>query len=120
MTGKKKCEWLKSVRARIARINGIEYHVDYECRHEGDCPGFCPACDKEAEELLLALAEKEQSGAPIEMDLDILAQLEAIAKEPITDDELVVYRGCVSSLPGIDEVSMGSIEPIDDSYMDWD
>ena len=115
MTGKRKCEWLKHVRARIAEINGIEYHHDYECKHKGECPGFCPICDKEAEDLMIALSEKEQKGDQIKIDLDILAQLEAIAKEPTTDDEPIVLSGCVME-PGIET---NPAQVIDDSYMDW-
>ena len=51
MTGKEKCEYLKKVRADFARINGIDF-TPVECTHHGECTGHCPACDREAEELL--------------------------------------------------------------------
>ena len=51
MTGKEKCEYLKRVRADFARINGIDYTPE-ECTHQGECSGHCPACDRDAEELL--------------------------------------------------------------------
>ena len=34
----------------MADISGIEYEP-HECEHEGDCPGTCPLCDAELQEL---------------------------------------------------------------------
>ena len=44
MTGKEKCEILKSIRKQIAEANNIVY-MEPECHHEGDCHGTCPKCD---------------------------------------------------------------------------
>ena len=51
MTGKEKCEYLKKVRAEFARISGSDF-TPAVCTHQGECTGLCPACDREAEELL--------------------------------------------------------------------
>jgi hypothetical protein len=63
MTGKEKCEYLKKVRADFARINGIEF-TPAECTHQGDCSGHCPACEKEAEELLKHFKITNTASAP--------------------------------------------------------
>ena len=44
--GKKKCEFLKSVRKQIADTNNIPY-TPKQCTHEGECKGTCPACESE-------------------------------------------------------------------------
>ena len=44
--GKQKCNTLKTIRLKIARANGIDFHPA-ECRHQGPCLGTCPACDEE-------------------------------------------------------------------------
>lgn len=44
MTGKEKCELLRSIRKEIADRNGIIFEPS-ECNHRGDCSGTCPLCD---------------------------------------------------------------------------
>lgn len=75
MTGKDKCNILKAVRVKIAALNGIEY-IPNQCLHEGPCPGTCPACEAEAENLMMQLFEKEVNGTPIKVDTNILAELD--------------------------------------------
>ena len=75
MTGKDKCNILKAVRVKIAALNGIEYTPN-QCPHEGPCPGTCPACESEAENLMMKLFEKEVNGTPIKVDTNILAELD--------------------------------------------
>lgn len=41
----------------MADISGIEYEP-HECEHEGDCPGTCPLCDAELQELNRMMREK--------------------------------------------------------------
>ena len=41
----------------MADISGIEYEP-HECEHEGDCPGTCPLCDAELQELNRLMREK--------------------------------------------------------------
>jgi hypothetical protein len=91
MTGKDKCNILKAVRMKIASMNGIEY-IPKECPHEGPCPGTCPACEAEAEELMSKLFEKEVNGTPIKVDTNILAELDNLAcgstpTNPVDEDE---------------------------------
>ncbi len=59
MEGKKKCELLKEIRKNIATKNGIDYEPD-NCEYKESCPGTCPKCDAEAEQLLAELKKKEQ------------------------------------------------------------
>lgn len=47
MSGKEKCELLRSIRKEIADRNGIIFEPS-ECNHKGDCSGTCPLCDSEA------------------------------------------------------------------------
>lgn len=75
MTGKDKCNILKAVRVKIAALNGIEYTPN-QCPHEGPCPGTCPACETEAENLMMKLLEKEVNGTQIKVDTSILAELD--------------------------------------------
>lgn len=82
MTGKDKCEFLKGIRKRMAEVNGISYEPR-ECSNNGDCPGTCPFCEKEAEELLKELKKKEADGVEIKKDVFCI---EAI-KESLNDED---------------------------------
>ena len=78
MAGKDKCEFLKGIRKRMAEANGIPYEPR-ECTFEGDCIGTCPYCEKEAEELMEKLKEKEAKGAIIETDhigIDVIQSMQ--------------------------------------------
>lgn len=86
MTGKEKCELLKSIRKNIAEMNGIEYYPE-QCNHEGNCPGFCPRCDMEASYLMKELRKKEAAGFPIRIDTESLAQFESLSSEHIEEDD---------------------------------
>lgn len=58
--GKEKCEFLREIRKQIAAKYGLDYSPA-ECRHEGDCRGTCPMCDKEVSDLIRQLDEKGQT-----------------------------------------------------------
>lgn len=81
MTGKERCEYLKRVRADFARVNGIEF-TPVECTHEGECSGHCPACDREAEQLLahFNLHLPERTWIPF--------NLENIISQPVNGDNI--------------------------------
>ena len=65
MTGKEKCNYLRGLRERIARENGIPYEST-PCTYQGDdCLGTCPVCEKELRYLTDALQEKERRGEPV-------------------------------------------------------
>lgn len=64
MTGKEKCKRLKKYREALAKANGIEFQSK-ECDFEGECPGFCPACDEEILFLEKELKEKARRGEHI-------------------------------------------------------
>ena len=91
MTGKEKCNILKAIRIKIAAMNGIEY-IPKECPHDGPCPGTCPACEAEAENLMMKLFEKEANGTSINVDTNILAELDSLActwkSDPAEEDEI--------------------------------
>lgn len=86
MKGKEKCEMLKAIRKNIAEMNGIEY-TPAPCTHEGDCQGYCPRCDLEAEQLMRELRRKEAAGVSICIDTESLIDFETLASEPIEDDK---------------------------------
>ena len=64
MTGKEKCEILKSIRVRLAEVNSIPYSP-HLCNNTGDCYGTCCACDAESQSLLSTMQEMEKKGFPI-------------------------------------------------------
>lgn len=59
MNGKEKCLYLKELRNKMAKENGIEYHTD-ECKFKGDCKGTCPKCEAELKELTRKINEKRR------------------------------------------------------------
>lgn len=89
MTGKEKCELLKTIRKNIADMNGIEYKPE-PCTHEGDCPGFCPRCDQEAAYLMRELKKKEAAGSPIRIDTESIGDFETLASSPIEPEEEIL------------------------------
>lgn len=66
--GKELCEFLKSIRKRIADANGISYEP-HECHHEGYCPGTCPMCDSELVKLLEEIYRLNHSGTKVNYDV---------------------------------------------------
>ena len=74
MTGKEKCEILKSIRVRLAELNNISY-TPHPCNNIGDSKGSCSVCDAESKWLLSSMKELEKKGFPIYyslLDLDVL------------------------------------------------
>ena len=59
--GKKKCEYLKSIRDRIAKENNIPYESS-PCTNMDPCEGTCPACEAEAAALREMLKAKKEKG----------------------------------------------------------
>lgn len=64
MTGKEKCEVLKSIRKQIAEANNIVY-MEPECHHEGDCLGTCPKCDAQLRYLDAEINRKIAKGEQV-------------------------------------------------------
>ena len=62
-----KCKTLKTYRENLAKINHIKFKTT-ECDFEGECPGFCPACDEEILYLEKELRKKEERGEKIKLD----------------------------------------------------
>ena len=59
MRGKETCRTLKTIRAEIARQNGIPWETE-ECTFEGECRGACPRCEAETRQLEEALAKRRR------------------------------------------------------------
>ena len=64
MTGKQKCAILRQIKRDIAAKNDISMTIT-ECRHQGNCPGTCPKCESEVEELEKALDARRKSGRQV-------------------------------------------------------
>jgi hypothetical protein len=112
MTGKQKCKVLKSVRRKIADLNGIPYSPQ-ECTHDGPCSGSCPLCDMEAKELLNALDKKEKSGEMIQIETQHLFELDQIAQWSTEESKEESYIpelcGCVMFPTKEGEISSSDI-----------
>ena len=65
------CNRLKFIRKRLAEQNGIEYKVE-RCPNSDDCKeGTCPFCEKEADDLMAVLLEKEKRGEKVIWDVSL-------------------------------------------------
>lgn len=62
--GKRTCEFLKEVRQRVARENGIPLEIR-ECTHKGDCSGTCPYCEAEVRYLEQELSKRLSLGKAV-------------------------------------------------------
>lgn len=62
--GKRTCEFLKEVRQRVARENGIPLDTR-ECTHEGDCRGTCPYCEAEVRYIEQELSKRQSLGKAV-------------------------------------------------------
>ena len=80
MTGKEKCELLRSIRREIAERNGIEY-LSAECHHEGDCLGTCPKCDAEARFLNSELERLVKEGKSVDFVTGVTDMYEKAVNE---------------------------------------
>lgn len=58
--GKELCYMMKKFRAELAERNGIEGFEFKECDFDGECKGYCPACDEEAMKLKELIDEKSK------------------------------------------------------------
>lgn len=69
--GESTCNRLKFIRKRLAEQNGIEYKVE-RCPNSDDCKeGTCPFCEKEADDLMAVLLEKEKRGEKVIWDVSL-------------------------------------------------
>lgn len=64
MTGKDKCNLLRSIRRQIAQSNEIPFNSP-GCPFMGRCSGTCPKCDDELCQLEQALEERRRNGLPV-------------------------------------------------------
>ena len=65
------CNRLKFIRKRLAEQNGIEYKVE-RCPNSDNCKeGTCPFCEKEADDLMAVLLEKEKRGEKVVWDVSL-------------------------------------------------
>ena len=65
------CNRLKFIRKRLAEQNGINYKVE-RCPNSDNCKeGTCPFCEKEADDLMAVLLEKEKRGEKVIWDVSL-------------------------------------------------
>lgn len=65
------CNRLKFIRKRLVEQNGIEYKVE-RCPNSDNCKeGTCPFCEKEADDLMAVLLEKEKRGEKVIWDVSL-------------------------------------------------
>ena len=65
------CNRLKFIRKRLAEQNGINYKVE-RCPNSDNCKeGICPFCEKEADDLMAVLLEKEKRGEKVIWDVSL-------------------------------------------------
>lgn len=79
--GKETCEYLKSVRRKVAMENDIPL-VERECTHEGDCRGTCPYCEAEVRYLEKELRKRSQLGKAVTVAGIALGSLAMTACQP--------------------------------------
>lgn len=113
MTGKEKCEMLRSIRRQIAEANGIVY-MEAECGHEGDCLGTCPKCDAQIRYLDAELNRKIASGEKVTVSGLSVDAFEKILKNSTSTDETSSENGEDNE---ISDVS-GSNDESDEEYYD--
>ena len=65
------CNRLKFIRKQLAEQNGIDYKVE-RCPNSDNCKeGTCPFCEKEADDLMAVLLEKEKRGEKVIWDVSL-------------------------------------------------
>lgn len=72
MNGKEKCFYLKELRNKMAKENGIDYHTD-ECKFKGECNGTCPKCEAELKELTRKINDKRRRKYLVGMGVGVAA-----------------------------------------------
>ena len=72
MKGKDKCNYLKKLRNKAAKANGIDYHSE-ECKFKGECLGTCPKCEAELRELTKKINEKNRRKGLIGASIGVAA-----------------------------------------------
>ena len=82
--GKSICKTLKELRKRIADANGITYEIE-ECPNTEPCPGTCPKCEQEHEDLLKQLETLKKEGKETKL------------KDLITEEQVLMLLASVSS-----------------------
>ena len=97
-SGKEKCEFLKELRKQIAEEYNLRYNPA-KCTHEGDCPGTCPQCDVEIEDLQRQLDALGVDN--ICSNDEILAKMDDITPVSDEDEELLMGMPDLTILPGI-------------------
>lgn len=113
--GKRKCEILRRMRARIAERYGLSYNP-HECTHEGDCPGTCPMCDAELDDLERQLQKRhitniDQEGCESdEMRRIIMDYLRNPTQEDGDEPDIEPDGGQIINSPMTD-ILQGDVEP---------
>lgn len=99
--GKIKCEFMKKLRKAIASANHVEYEPT-ECNHQGECKGTCPACEKEANDLLDEIKKQNGNETPYVASINIDSSVDFIPWDDIIETRTA---GMVSPRPMSGDVS---------------
>ena len=89
MTGKEKCEFLRSIRKDVAEENGIKIRF-HKCPHETCATGTCPLCDDEVKKLAVALEKKRAAGEKVVFNEDDAKYLRELQKN---SEHKIVKKG---------------------------
>ena len=105
--GKEKCEYLKSIRDRIAKENNIPYESS-PCTNMDPCEGTCPACEAETAALREMLKARRTEGNCLYLGgFDAEEALKMTSDDirnmctPKTDMVMGLMQGPVYETPGI-------------------
>lgn len=117
--GHVKCNYLKSVRKKIADANLIPYELT-ECHHSGKCLGTCPACDAEIQYLDQELQKKKNNGETIKLS-GLLNSLGEVERESLVNDHGFIETRDMGSVIIVDDNAIENThkDPALSTYM-WE
>ena len=112
MRGKETCRTLKTIRAEIARQNGIPWETE-ECTFEGECRGACPRCEAETRQLEEALAKRRRLRKAVALAGVAVGMVTALSGCSAVETLVDSARPAATPAPG-EEIVVGQIAPADD------
>lgn len=87
MTGKEKCRYLRELRIKAAKINGIDLHI-HDCNNEEECSGTCTLCDEELAFLTNEIRRKMDM-LSLELEIELESSYENSKKHELVAE---IYR----------------------------
>lgn len=82
--GKAKCQILRDIREEIASQTGYTDLPPHNCTHTGDCPGTCPRCESEAENLSNAI--RHSANGPVKISEELMHRIDSTEATPGDSD----------------------------------